>query len=287
MGPPVGPYGPWVNLEPGASRAAHARLRVVAIPQAGMGAWAYHGWQRRLGPAVEVLPVELPGRNSRMGEPKPLSMPESVEALVEGLCPVLREGRLPFVLLGHSLGAWMAYEAAVRFADRGLPPAAVIVSGARAPHLAAPEFDADRETPALAGISSSADFWTAFERRYGRNPDLASAGIKSFVEPLLRADFNLLETYRPAPGPRRKLPCPLIACCALGDDRVHPESQLTEWAEYSDTFEAHWFEIAEGTPAWSTPHRYLLDAPEGFLAFLREKCADLVAAAYDTVPSPG
>jgi surfactin synthase thioesterase subunit len=36
--------------------------------QAGMGAWAYHSWQRHL-PSVALLPVELPGRNTRMREP--------------------------------------------------------------------------------------------------------------------------------------------------------------------------------------------------------------------------
>eukprot|EP00966_Prymnesium_polylepis_P288749 6669497-Prymnesium_polylepis.1 len=47
------------------------KLRVVAIPQAGMGAQVFFGWQKVLPHDVEVLPVELPGRNSRSREPKP------------------------------------------------------------------------------------------------------------------------------------------------------------------------------------------------------------------------
>ena len=79
-------------------------MRVLAIPQAGMGAWAFHGWS--LPETVELLPVELPGRNSRMLEPKGQSMRQLVGALVDALAETLRE--TPFVVFGHSLGAWMA-----------------------------------------------------------------------------------------------------------------------------------------------------------------------------------
>ena len=66
-------YGPWVDQGPTSTDPSKVRMRVLAIPQAGMGAWAFHGWS--LPETVELLPVELPGRNSRMLEPKGQSMP--------------------------------------------------------------------------------------------------------------------------------------------------------------------------------------------------------------------
>lgn len=51
-------------------------------------------------------------------------------------------------------------------------PAFLIVSGNRAPHLAGPQHDVD---PTVMHALSYADFWPAFERRYGSNPDLVPA----------------------------------------------------------------------------------------------------------------
>ena len=71
------------------------------VRQAGCGAWAFHGWSRALPRWVEVMPVELPGRNSRMREPKQESMAELVNDVVNALMPLFKEK--PFALLGHSM----------------------------------------------------------------------------------------------------------------------------------------------------------------------------------------
>jgi surfactin synthase thioesterase subunit len=39
-------------------------------------------------------------------------------------------------------------------------------------------------------------FWAAFEARYGSNPTLAHPSVKAAMEPLLRADFRMAETYQ-------------------------------------------------------------------------------------------
>ena len=157
-------YGPWVDQGPTSTDPSKVRMRVLAIPQAGMGAWAFHGWQAALPETVELLPVELPGRNSRMLEPKGQSMRQLVGALVDALAETLRE--TPFVVFGHSLGAWMAYEVCVELQKRrGPQPVGLVVSGARAPQLADPRNDADRVQPRMAELPSAA-FWAHFERRY-------------------------------------------------------------------------------------------------------------------------
>jgi hypothetical protein len=55
---------------------------------------------------------------------------------------------------------------------------------------------------------------THLERRYGRNPDLQNAGIRSYILPVLQADFMLLETFEPSDPLFKPLPCPLAACGA-------------------------------------------------------------------------
>ncbi|KAJ1459025.1 Alpha/Beta hydrolase protein [Pelagophyceae sp. CCMP2097] len=272
-------YGKWINVDPASNvDARYVKLRVLCIPQAGMGAWAYHGWQSKLPNTVELLPVELPGRNARIQEPKLESMAECVSGLLEGVSGLLAEK--PFVVLGHSLGALMAFELCVALEKGGLGPLCLIVSGSRPPQFAAPRHDQDLETPAMAKLSSPR-FWDAFERRYGANPDLQSSGIRNFIEPLLRADFGLLETYAPSRTPADgPLKWPLVACCATGDNRVAPE-QMRAWGDFADKgpggFEQHWFDPKPKMLPWSTPHRYLVEGPDQFINFLAEKCAQLIA----------
>lgn len=121
-------------------------------------------------PPPQVLPVELPGNGSRMKDAKAGSMSALVDALLAAIAPLL-EGP-PFALLGHSLGAWVAFAAAQELQRRGgLQPLRLYVSGVRSAILAGPENDPDRlqmhrlEAP---------EFWMAMGQRYGRNPDLVS-----------------------------------------------------------------------------------------------------------------
>ena len=248
-----------------------------------MGAWAFHGWQELLPETVEILPVELPGRNSRMLEPKGQSFRELVKGLVDGLSDYL--DAKPIVVLGHSLGAWMAYEVVHELELRGKPaPLALVVSGARAPQLCdARKHDADRTTPCLAALPG-AEFWTHFERRYGHNPDLAPASVKEYIEPLLRADFRLLETFEPRRTTR--LACPVIACGANGDNR-YSRDQLAAWAAHTAAeYDERWFDGIKDPEYWGTPHRYLLDGPKAFQAFLRDDLAATVLPALPDRPPP-
>jgi hypothetical protein len=111
------------------------------------------------------MPLELPGRNSRMMEPKQTSMTVLVMDVVAALTPLL--GRVsdpdseqpPFALLGHSMGAWLVYEVAKVLQARGLPlPVKLYVVANRAPHLAGWENDVDQLAPRL-GMLSPQQFW--------------------------------------------------------------------------------------------------------------------------------
>ena len=69
-----GEYGRWILQGPNEKTrppdAPPVRLRLFCVPQAGCGAWSFHGWSRHLPPDVEVMPVELPaGSRSRAFSP--------------------------------------------------------------------------------------------------------------------------------------------------------------------------------------------------------------------------
>ncbi|NEE49023.1 alpha/beta fold hydrolase, partial [Streptomyces sp. SID8455] len=87
------------------------RLRLICLPPAGSGAGAFHAWRPYVPEHLELVPVELPGRGSRIDEPVPDDLDALVEALLHGLEPELN---LPYALFGHSFGAVVAYELALR-----------------------------------------------------------------------------------------------------------------------------------------------------------------------------
>lgn len=115
----------------------NARARLFCLPFAGGSASAWRDWGERLPDWVEVLPVELPGRGMRLGEaPIPALLP-LVESMLTGLAPWMDR---PYALLGHSMGALLAFEATRILRARRQPlPFLLAVSGYRAPHLADPE----------------------------------------------------------------------------------------------------------------------------------------------------
>ncbi|CAK0789814.1 unnamed protein product [Prorocentrum cordatum] len=301
----AGPYGRWVSQGPAVHESGPqpppleaVRLRLFCVPPAGMGGQAYHGWTRRLPEGVEVMPLELPARGLRMGEEVPYasSLAELARGVLDGVGLAVFAAR-PFVLFGHSFGAWVAYEMLrelARRAEHGWPlPLKLYVSACRPPHLSDVRHDPDALNPAIGSLGE-ADFWEAFEARYGCNPDLASPLIKGMVRKLLQADFGLLESY--VPSSLEPLEVPLCALCAEGDNRrrragaapglgrCRPE-QLSQWASLAPPggFQERWFEGMVKPGWWATQHRYVVDNPVPLNRFLH---ADLPLVGRPP-PEPG
>src|SRR6476469_1550245 len=79
-----------------------ARLRLICLPAAGGGASRYRDWPAHLPDDVEVVSVQLPGRENRFDEPVIDAMEPLVGRLLDELAGSLVA---PFALFGHSIGA--------------------------------------------------------------------------------------------------------------------------------------------------------------------------------------
>src|SRR5437870_3798527 len=95
---------PWVAFR---KARKHARMRLFCFPYAGGGAPVYRAWPNDLPHEVEVCPLQLPGRENRLGETPFTRMEPLIDALTQALTPYLD---MPFALFGHSMGAAVAYE---------------------------------------------------------------------------------------------------------------------------------------------------------------------------------
>ncbi|MGW6617708.1 thioesterase II family protein [Streptomyces erythrochromogenes] len=204
---------------------------LVVLPHAGGSATGYYTLSQALCGAAEVLTVQYPGRQDRLGERCVDDIGEMADRVVEALLP--RAGR-PLVLFGHSLGSIVAYEVALRLEslhpDRA--PIGVIVSGrpAAAIHLS-------------RGLSllEDEDLAASISDLAGTPPELlADKDLMAAVLPSLRADFKAAENYRGAAGTR--VSCPLYAYSGAQDHNV-PREGLLRWSEHTSAeFTVRFFE---------------------------------------------
>ncbi|WP_138796198.1 thioesterase II family protein, partial [Escherichia coli] len=110
--------------------AAEPPTRLVCFPHAGGSAAYFHGVSRALSPAVDVLAVQYPGRQDRRHEPLIDSIDGLAARVREELAPWTDR---PLALFGHSMGAMVAFEVALRLTADGAAPSVLFASGRRAP----------------------------------------------------------------------------------------------------------------------------------------------------------
>ena len=191
-------------------------ITLYCLPCAGASATMYLRWRRRLPPHIEVRPLELPGRGSRLGEP----LCTDAEALVEILRAELT-GRLaaPFALFGHSMGALLAFELAHRLTAAGTAPACLIVAGCPAP--------TQRDHRVYAELRTDAQLLKKLDELRGTPPEVfADLELLRLTLDILAADFQICGNYRSASRP--PLPAPLHVLGGRDDD-IAPGA-LEAWA---------------------------------------------------------
>lgn len=197
------------------ARPTGAPTRLFCLPHAGAGASSYRDWFARIGPGIDCLPVQLPGRETRIAE-RPI---DDLDELVSELAPVLAaHGGPRFALFGHSMGALVAFVTAHRLREWGVAPVHLFVSGASAPRR--------RRTETWHTLSDSDLLDRVAE--LGGMPEgvLAEPELCALVLPILRADLALCERH--VHGQRPPLSIPVTAMA--GDRDVSIEGELAGWA---------------------------------------------------------
>lgn len=190
-----------------------ATARIFCIPQAGSGTNVFAAWPARyLG--VDLLPVELPGRLARFGEPVPDTITELAAALVAGLQPCLD---VPYGFFGHCWSALLGYEASAQLAGTPAAPSRLYVSSQVAPQDGPVGRMLEMDDAELTVDLVS----TVRGRGQQPHPQLIALYVR-----VLRTDVELSRRYQ-VPNPVR-LDCPITAIGWTQDDQIRPDS-MTGW----------------------------------------------------------
>ena len=197
-----------------------ASVRLFCFPYAGGGDFIFRSWQRILPDTIEICPLQLPGRGSRITEPPYTKIDELVRNAGEALAPHLDK---PFALFGHSMGALIGFELAHHLITYySAQPIHLFVSGRCSPQSRNDPLDPKLFDSALPGML----------RCYNGTPEeaLENPELMELVLPVLRADVVLCKSYIYTPMPPFSFP---ITAFGGLDDHGVPRRFIEGWREHT------------------------------------------------------
>jgi len=203
-------------------KSANIRLQLFCFPFAGASASVFRPWIDKLPDGIEILAVQLPGRENRHREPCVNEMTDIVQDLEADIGESIEA---PFAFFGHSLGSLIAYELLQRFAKTGRASAELFfASGGPAPHTLIGPTEPRKLT--------QEQILTDLRRISGTHSGLLNdPEVLALLLPMLQADFEIYANYHYAE--QSPLPCPIVAIRGAGDTYISHLSQ-TEWKKHTD-----------------------------------------------------
>lgn len=192
------------------------KLRIFCFPYAGGSASTFFPWVDQFQKEVELVFVQPPGRASRISEHAHKRMKELVVELISKIASITD---VPYVFFGHSLGGRVSYELAYQLYLAGIPlPKYIIVSASRAAHLKGLE----------GNIYNQNDykFLNAIKELNGTPRELLlNSELMKLLLPMLKADFEIAETYQ-----AQEVPIPVSLHILHGDQDINvSREQLDAW----------------------------------------------------------
>ncbi|MDT0382155.1 alpha/beta fold hydrolase [Streptomyces sp. DSM 42041] len=226
-------------------RNPDAQVRIYCFPHSGGSPGEYVRWADDL-PDAEVWGVQLPGRGSRTSENAITDMHHLVQALMTQL-----DFPEPFMFFGHSLGALIAFETALRLStEERVTPNCPLLSAMWPPH-------AQVTRPEVSHLDD-ADLLAFVDGKYGTVPEEIrnDPDMAALMAPAYRADLQLLAAYRHQPHAPLDIPMTLF-----GGTEDPISGELAGWREHT-RHEPH-------THLFPGGHFYFRDRPRDFMTALR------------------
>lgn len=219
------------ELLPRLDHSLHPHSAIVCFPHAGGSASYFQRWLPFLPQGYALYALQLPLREERL-DAEPL---DDIAELMKPLLPALQGIGLPLTLFGHSMGAILAWEAALQLSS---PPRHLFVSGQTPP-------DSSRVTRfhqmSDRALIEEVTRFSATPAALFDFPDL-----RELVLAQLRHDYALIERWHPTCDCRLRAPVTVL------HGREDSEVTLSEASRWSN-FTAQSFRLY----SWPGDHFYL------------------------------
>lgn len=223
-------------------------MKLFCIPYSGGSADGYYQWKKKIAPAIEICPIELAGHGRRIREPFFETAAQAAVDLAHQIQAKVQPGE-QYALLGHSMGALLAFETYYRL-EPACRPAHIFFCGRKAPQ--------DMDAPTEYYKLPEEEFLEIVYRYGGTTKEvLQNAALKSIFLPILRADFKLSELYQWEPK-EEPIVCPFTVVNGRQDYSAM-SSDMTRWLDHG---QGHILTV-EGS------HFFLFEQPEALLHIIK------------------
>ena len=203
---------PWLVTPRGADPD---RPRLVIMPHAGGGPAFYSRLTQALEPTLACWVVHYPGRERRIADSLPSSLTELADAVAEAISGHVAA---PSVLFGHSMGAAVAHEVALRIPEQ---VCGLILSGRGARREVAPG-------NSVHLLSDDALIEEVCSMNATPSEVLSHPELRAMLLPTIRSDYRIIETH--TSNGSDVLEIPVVTYAGTSDPTTAPH-EMSSWAE--------------------------------------------------------
>lgn len=198
-----------------------ALIRLFCFHHSGGGASAYYPWVDYLSSKIEMIAIQLPGREDRFVESLNNNLNDIITKLSKEFA-IYKDK--PFFVFGHSLGALISYEFINSVHQLySLYPRHMIISATKAPHL--PLRRKELSKLDNKSLKEELRIYDGVDKRILNNDELLDLFL-----PIIRSDFGIYENYNFLKS--MPVPCDILALSGDEDQTVTQE-EILAWSVYT------------------------------------------------------
>lgn len=211
----------WINNYTRKQDCVH---RLFCLPYAGGAASKYAAWKRCTPDNAEIVPIQIPGRESRIREPFAQDFTSLASEIAKNIAEFSSD-KMPFSVFGHSMGGSMAFEVTKELEHREIPPMICFISST--------DLVSMQNLPSVSAMTDTQLF--ELVSRYGAGEELETLKVfprfyQLFMR-IIRADFVMLQKY--TMNRSEKISTPI--CAYYSDcDKLVNEKMMNIWGKMTN-----------------------------------------------------
>lgn len=205
-----------------------AQLNLICLPFAGGNSYSYNGLKPHLNKSIRMITPELPGRGTRIREALCKNLLQLVDEIYNQISDHLNES---YVIYGHSMGGSLGNLLIHRIIKENKKlPLHFLVTGHGGPQI-------EKTDDTIRHLLNDEEFKKELIKLGGSPKEiLEQEELLDFFTPILKADFQAIETYEYNLTEKHNIPITNI----VGDEEdITPEEQEGWKLETTANVELH------------------------------------------------